>query len=207
MTPDQVDGLGVALNEAEWHDLSVDGDSVSALLTVLARDENGDEVADPRRTLRMSRCARLVASYRQGLWDDPDAPVVPLDLAGLRDVLRRHGGTPVYGWEFVDAEDRRWPSWQSRLSLDLPLGGPGGHVLTLFQDIRGEAHLDCKVWFAELSVVDGTGTGMDLDDFIAAGVRWWDAMYAGQPSDRAPGIVPLAEERRRWWHLFRRTPR
>ena len=33
-----------------------------------------------------------------------------------------------------------------------------------------------------------------------------DAMYAGERSDLAPSIVPLAE-RRRWWHRFRRTAR
>lgn len=210
LTVDQVDGLGVALNEASWHDLTVDGDHVSVLLTVLARDEQGDEVADPRRTLRLTGCQRLVVSYRSGRWDDPSAPVVTLDLAGVRQVLRRYGGTPIYGWRFVDAADRSWADWQHRLSLDLALGGRGGHDLTLFQDIRGQAHLDCRVWFAELSVLDGAGAPLPLDDFIADGVRWWDAMYAGQQSDQAPGIVALAPgspPRRGVRGLFRRTPR
>lgn len=177
------------------------------LLTVLARDEAGVEAGDPRRTLRLTGVSRLVASYRGGTWDDLTAPVTPLDVAGLREVLRRHGGTPIYGWDFVDTEDRSWPDWRDRLSLDLPLGGPGGHELTLFQDIRGLAHLDLKVWFAGLSVLDGGGTRLDLDEFIDAGRRWWDAMYAGESSARAPGIVGLAPDdakrRRRW--PFRRT--
>jgi hypothetical protein len=206
VTPDQVDGLGVALNEAEWHDLTVTDDRVEVLLAVLARDNAGDEVADPRRTLRLTGCSRLVVSYRGGRWDDDSAPVRPLDLDGLRDVLRRYGGTPIYGWRFVDAPES-WARWEHRLSLDLELGGRGLHHLSLFQDIRGEAHLDCRVWFTELSVQDGAGAPLALDDFIDAGVRWWDAMYAGQSSDRAPGIVPLAPTSRPWWHLFRRTPR
>ena len=206
MTPDQVDGLGVALNEADWHDLSVDGDTVSALLTVLARDEDGDEVADPRRTLRLSGCARLAASYGPVLPDRPNGDPLPLDLEGLRGVLHRSGGTPIYGWEFVDAPVPEWLH-ASRLSLDLPLGGAGGHDLTLFQDLQGKAHLDLRVWFTDLSVLDGSGHPLDLDDFIAAGVRWWDAMYAGARSDRAPGIVAVAPARRRWRDRFRRTPR
>jgi hypothetical protein len=176
------------------------------LLTVLARDEAGAEPADPRRMLRLTGCSRLVASYRAGPWDDDEAPVVPLDVAGLRELLRRNGGTPVYGWRFVDAEDRNWPRWRERLSLDLRMEGSGEHHLTLFQDLQGRAHLDLRVWFADLSVLDGDGARLVLDDFIAAGVRWWDAMYAGQSSARAPGIVALAPARRRWWHRFRRTP-
>jgi hypothetical protein len=206
VTPDQVDGLGVALNEADWHDLTVDGDTVSALLTVLARDDNGDEVADPRRTLRMSGCARLVASYRPVRQDESLGDPLPLDLAGVRAVLHRSGGAPIYGWEFVDAPVPEWLRSQ-QLSLDQPLGGAGGHDLTLFQDLQGKAHLDLRVWFSDLSVVDGAGRPLDLDGFIAAGVRWWDAMYAGQRSDRAPGIVALAPPRRRWRDRFRRTAR
>ena len=119
LTADQVDGLGVALNEASWHDVTVDaaGATVDALLTVLTRDESGAEAADPRRTLRLSGVSRLVASFRAGTWDDADAEVLPLDADGLRDLMRRNGGTPVYGWEFVDADDRSWPRWRQRLSL------------------------------------------------------------------------------------------
>jgi hypothetical protein len=150
-----------------------------------------------------------VASYRAGRWDDREAAVLPLDADGLREVLRRNGGTPVYGWEFVDDSDPTWAHWRQRLSLDLALGGAGGHHLTLFQDLQGKAHLDLRVWFADLSVLDSTGAGMDLDEFIAGGVRWWDAMYAGERSDLAPGILAMAPEeaRPRWWTRFRRTPR
>jgi hypothetical protein len=207
VTPEQVEGLGVALNEADWHDLTVDepAATVDVLLTVLARDEAGAEIADPRRTLRLTGCSRLAASYRGGRWDDPAAPVIPLDLEGLDRLLRRHGGGPVYGWEFVDAE-RGSRDWERRLSLEVSMAGPGGHSLLLFQDLGGVHHLDLCVWFADLSVLDGSGRRLDLDAFIAGGVRWWDAMYAGERSDLAPSIVPLPSgpRRRRW---FRRTAR
>jgi hypothetical protein len=178
------------------------------LLTVLSRDESGSEVSDPRRTLHLSGCSRLVASYRAGRWDDDTAEALPLDPDGLRELLRRSGGTPIYGWGFVDSDDRSWPRWRERLSLDLSLGGEGGHHLRLFQDLQGKAHLDLRVWFSDLGVRDGTGGRLDLDGFITAGVRWWDAMYAGERSDLAPGIAALQpdEPRRRWWDRFRRTP-
>ena len=211
LTAEQVDGLGVALNEASWHDLQLDAASasVSALMTVLSRDRDGFEASDPRRTLRFTGVSRVVASYRPGRGDDASAAALPLEPDGLRELLRRNGGTPVYGWGFIDSDDPSWPGWRTRLSLDLLLGGPGGHHVTLFQDLQGKAHLDLRAWFSDVTVFDGQGTGVDLDEFIAGGVRWWDAMYAGERSDLAPGIVALRpeESKPRWWDRFRRTPR
>jgi hypothetical protein len=207
LSAEQVEGLGVALNEADWHDLTIDeaAAAVEVLLTVLARDETGAEVADPRRTLRLSGCARLAASYRAGPADDAAAPVIPLDAEGLDQLLTRHGGGPVYGWEFVDSGGFR--DWEHRLSLDLVMSGHGGHTLSLFQDLGGVHHLDLIVWFSDISVLDGNGDRLDLEAFIAGGRRWWEAMYAGERSDLAPSITALAPEpRRRRWTLFRRTP-
>ena len=71
-------------------------------------------------------------------------------------------------------------------------------------------HLDFRVWFADVSVLDGAGGRLDLDAFIAGGVRWWDAMYAGERSDLAPSIVAAAPERVEAALVldrFRRTPR
>ena len=180
---------------------------MDVLLTVLSRDEAGTETPDPRRTLRLSGVSRVVASYRAGTWDDTEAAVLPLDADGLRELLRRSGGTPIYGWEFVDHDDRTWPDWRRRLSLDVALSGTGGHHLTLFQDFQGKAHLDLRAWFTDLSVLDGAGGRLDLDAFIAGGMRWWDAMYAGARSDLAPGIGKLAsdESKPHWWDRFRRT--
>src|SRR4051794_30089936 len=180
--------------------------TVEVFLTVLARDEDGVEPADPRRTLRLTGVARIAGSLRAGWWDDPDAAVLPLDPEGLREVLRRRGGCPIYGWKFVDTNDS-FDRWRDRLSFDWRYPGAGGHHLSLFQAMGDSHHLDLRVWFAELSVVDGAGAPVSLDDFIASGRRWWEAMYAGARSDRAPGIVALAPERRRWRDRFRRTPR
>ncbi len=161
------------------------------LLTVLSRDETGEETSDPRRTLRLSGVSRLVASYRAGHWDDPEAEVLPLDVDGLRELLRRNGGTPIYGWEFVDNDGRSWPDWRRRLSLDLALAGTGGHHLTLFQDLQGKAHLDFRAWFSDLSVLDGAGGRLDLDAFIAG-----RSALVGRDVRRSP-LRPRARHRQR----------
>ena len=90
------------------------------------------------------------------------------------------------------------------------MSGRGGHHLTLFQDLGGVHHLDLRVWFTDVSVLDGAGRRLDLDAFIAGGVRWWEAMYAGERSDLAPSIVAAAPEpvaAAAGGTRFRRTPR
>jgi hypothetical protein len=179
------------------------------LLTVLARDDDGRETADPRRTLVLSGVSRVAVSCRAPVAGrQGDDEVLPLDVEGLRELLRRSGGGPIYGWEFIDADMPSWAHWRDRLSLDLRPGGAGGHHLDLFQDLQGKAALDLRVWFSDLAVLDSNGHRLALDAFIAAGARWWEAMYAGERSDLAPSIVASAPgpRRRHWWDRFRRTP-
>ena len=116
--------------------------------------------------------------------------MLPLDVDGLRELLRRNGGTPIYGWEFVDNDGRSWPDWRRRLSLDLALAGTGGHHLTLFQDLQGKAHLDFRVWFSDLSVLDGVRRStrprrVHRRQECAGGTR----CTPEHRSDLAPGIV------------------
>jgi hypothetical protein len=179
------------------------------LLTVLARDEDGRETADPRRTLVLSGVSRVAASCRvPSVEPHGEDELLPLDVEGLRELLRRSGGGPIYGWEFIDADRPSWAQWRDRLSLDLRPGGAGGHHLDLFQELQGKAVLDLRVWFTDLAVLDSDGTLLAVDTFIAAGARWWEAMYAGERSDLAPSIVASAPEPRRgrWRDRFRRTP-
>ncbi len=179
------------------------------LLTVLARDASGRETADPRRTLVLTGVSRLAASCRvQPTEGAGEAELIPLDVAGLRELLRRSGGGPIYGWEFIDAEWPSWADWRERLSIDLRLGGGGGHHLDLFQELHGKAQLDLRVWFADLAVLGSDGHRLGVEAFVSEGARWWEAMYAGERSDLAPSIVASAPSpaRRRWRGWFRRTP-
>jgi hypothetical protein len=137
-----------------------------------------------------------------------EAELVPLDIDGLRELLRRSGGGPIYGWEFIDADWPSWAQWREQLSLDLRLGGGGGHHLDLFQELHGKAQLDLRVWFTDLAVLGSDSHRLGVEAFIAAGARWWEAMYAGERSDLAPSIVASAPlpAQRGWRGWFRRTP-
>jgi hypothetical protein len=135
---------------------------------------------------------RVAASLRDGRWDDEQAPVVPLEIEELEAAVAAFGQLPIYGWEFLDVpEEKNFESWCDRLSLDWR-SGPGGlaHTLDLFQE--GDRHLDLRLWFDELRIFGPDRAEIALDDFVAGGVRWWDALHAGDPRTAGHGIIPLA---------------
>lgn len=94
--------------------------------------------------------------------------------------------------EFIDPPEAGWASWRDRLSLDEVLADPAeGHVMEVFQSgTAPDLHLDIRVWFETLSI-STRGHRIDLTDFAAGGVRWWDALYAGDPATQGHGIFPL----------------
>jgi hypothetical protein len=193
-TQDQLAGLGVALNEATLLGLEVDPQRLVAAATfsVLTLPPDGPEPADPRRQFIFRPVGRVAASLRHGRWDDPTAPVEPFAVEQLLAIVQSFRGLPIYGWEFVDRE-ADFSSWADRLSLDFS-GDPTAmdHSITLFQEGGTENKiLDIRLWFGEFEIRDALGRHISLDDFIAGGKRWWDALYAGDPRTRDHGIVPV----------------
>jgi hypothetical protein len=77
------------------------------------------------------------------------------------------------------------------LSLDEVLADQAqGHVLEVFQSGGDpDRHLDIRIWFETLSI-STRGQRLDPADFAAGGVRWWDAMYAGDPATQGHGMFP-----------------
>ena len=70
------------------------------------------------------------------------------------------------------------------------LAGHGTQTLDLFQE-DGRRNLDVRIWFATLAVTTPTGQALGLEEFVAGGRRWWDAMYAGDARASGHGIVAL----------------
>ncbi|MEU4324130.1 hypothetical protein [Nonomuraea dietziae] len=195
LTTEEKAGLNTALNEASWLAMKIDEGSRRAtlLMDVLTLPADGPAPTDSTVTLELRELSRIVGSYRRGLWNDPDADVLPLTVRELEVVIHDCGACPVYGWEFLDPPEENWSDWRHRLSLDIALSpAPGAHVLELFQETRqGQLHhLDVRFWFDELRILDPNDEEMALADFIRGGIRWWDAMYAGDPRTASSGIVP-----------------
>lgn len=194
MTADTAKGIGVALNEAGWATAAVHESNSEVLvgLDVLTLPMVGPMPLDRRRYLRLAGVSRVVASYRDGTWDDPKAKALPLAPDDLNQVIADFGELPVYGWEFVDGGDDDFRRWQERLSFDSRCTGVGGHTLDLFQE-NGRQILDFRVWFENLTVWDSSAQRIPVEEFIAGGTRWWDALYSGDSRTAGVGIVRLSE--------------
>ena len=94
----QDQGLGVALNEANLLAIDVDEETATAAvwLEVLTLPPQGPEPTDRRRRLCLGGVSRVAVSYRDGRWDDPAAPVLPLrlvDVGGHAVQVRRDRAT------------------------------------------------------------------------------------------------------------------
>jgi hypothetical protein len=194
-------GLGIALNEATWLDMSVETERrrVGLVLRVLSLppSEASPQPSESIVSVVLSGVTRIVASLRSGFWNDVDAAVVPLDVLDLPDVVRSFGGCPIYGWEFIDPPADEWSHWRNRLSVDVNLSDDAPrHVIDLFQEggLAAPRHLDLRVWFSELAVYDIDTSAIPLDEFIAAGRRWWDGLFARDQRTAGSGIFPLEPE-------------
>lgn len=193
ITEEDARGLGSALNEAQWAAARIDAPAgrVDLGFVVLTLPDAGPEPADRHRIIRLTGVSRVAVSYRDGRWDDPSAVVLPVDRDQLDGLLEEFGQLPIYGWKFVDAGAEQFRRWRDRLSLDLACIGSGAHTFDLFQDGVSRI-LDLRAWFDDLEVFDIDGGQIPLGEFIGGGMRWWDAMYAGDWRTSGHGIVPGA---------------
>ncbi|MBX3724805.1 MAG: hypothetical protein KF823_02675 [Xanthomonadales bacterium] len=186
--------LGTALNEASL--LGVEYDRVRQMVGVTISvltlpDDHSPESADPRRQLILKEVGRVAAALRDSRWDDYAAKPLPLEASDLLSTVQSFGGQPIYGWEFINHEDQAWELWKHRLSLDIQSdAGARTNLLALFQEgVTANRHLDLWVWFEELVICDAQGNTIDPDHFVAGGIRWWEAMHAGDPRTQGHGIA------------------
>jgi hypothetical protein len=196
LSDDNRRGLNTALNESRLLSVQVDrrAHTATAWFDVLTLPTAGPPAANTVIGLVLGGVTRVAVSLREGLWNDETALVTPVTLDRLDAVVRAFGGQSIYGWEFIDPTEESWADWRGRLSLDEALSaGASQHVVQLFQEGADTARiLDLRLWFTDLGVVDRDGRHITLEQFVAGGRRWWDALYAGDPRTAGHGIVPLA---------------
>jgi len=193
LSAEQRDGLGVALNEADLLGLEVDEQRrvAAATFRTLQLSVDGSEPEDRRVQFLFRPVGRVVASLRNGAWDDPRAEVEPVAIENLLATVQSFGGLPIYGWRFFDTPKKNLRKLRNRLSLDWTSGDDGhSHVVEIFQD-QPNRILDLWVWFDEFVIRDPDGNEIDLETFIASGKRWWDAFYAGDDRTKGHGMAPV----------------
>lgn len=202
VTDDELAGLNTVLNEADLGPIWVDRANRRAQIQFrcLLLDENGTEPEDRVLTLCMTGISRIVASLRNGHWDDEGADVLPLTLDDLKDTILRFDGQ-IYGWQFFDPPEEDWNHWRDRLSFDERMSeSEAPHVIDLFQEGGSLGHVDFRLWFED-AWIQRKGVRPSLEEVIADANRWWDAMYAGDPVTANHGIVAAGDRdppKRRW---------
>ncbi|WP_067571502.1 hypothetical protein [Nocardia acidivorans] len=189
-----ITGLNTALSEATCLGIDVDAaaGTLRLELDVLTLPESGPPPEDCDIYLTLTGVSRVAASLRRQRWDDLDPVVLPLELDGLHDAVSSFGGGALHGWEFFDLSDKAWTQWRKLLSFDTVLADrPAAHLLEISQEEGIDPReLDVRVWFDGVTVTDKQGNDIALTDFVAGGVRWWQAHDAGDPRTMKPNIVP-----------------
>lgn len=111
---------------------------------------------------------------------------MPLAADEVPGVVRNFGALPIYGWEFIDVGEDDFARWSNRLSFDVVwVASAASHSIDLFQD-SGNRIFGMRIWFDDIAIQDAEGQAVEIDSFIADGVRWWDALYAGRPAHPRP---------------------
>jgi len=186
--------LGTALNESSivGMEYSKTKNTVAITFSVLALPESGAEPEDPRLLFVFYNIGRIAASLRHGNWDDDDAPIETFEIEKLLSVVQSFGCQSIYGWEFFNVHEGEMKQWGNRLSLDLKIKkGSMENSIYLFQEgISGKRHLDICIWFEYFRIFNAQYNEISQDDFIAGGIRWWDAMYSGDQRTANHGIYP-----------------
>ena len=194
LSEQHIQGLGVALNEATLLGIEASPAKrlVGATFAVLTLPESGPAPKDSRFQFVFDPVGRIAASLRLGRWDDRAAKVEKFSVEQLLEIAQSFK-CPIYGWEFFDIHEKDFPPWSDRLSLDWRSGEDGlSHSLSFSQD-GGTRHLDGCVWFDSFTICRPDGNELALEEFIAGGKRWWDALYAGDPRTEGSGIIPAKQ--------------
>ncbi|MDN5942969.1 MAG: hypothetical protein L0H94_13885 [Nitrospira sp.] len=186
--------IGMALNEAAFLGAEYDAhrNIVGLTFAVLTLPDNhSSEPTDPRRQIILTEIGRIAAALRDAYWNDTTAKTIPFPVSDLLAIVQSFGGQPIYGWQFINNDDKALDEWKNRLSLDFTTeSGSMDNRLMLFQEgATSNRHLDLWIWFGGLLIRDANGDTISPVDFVAGGKQWWDAMHAGDPRTDGHGIV------------------
>jgi hypothetical protein len=188
-------GLDTALNEATLLgvELPPDRGVVAVTFSVLSLPPDGGPMPeDPRVQLVFWPVGRLAVSYRGGPWNDPDAPVLAVNLADLPDIAQSFGPMPIYGRDFFDADERELAAGDERLSLDVRAIPEDGAKHSFTFSLDGAArYLAVRIGFAWMEARRPDGMAFPLADLAAGGQRWWEAFQRADPRTQDVDMIPL----------------
>ena len=187
--------IGVALNESSLLGLEYDSQrNIAAATFSVLTLPNADDPSpvDPRRQIVFSRIGRISVALRNAFWNVTDTPPIPISIDELLPTVQSFNGQPIYGWEFINHDDPSIETWKNRLSLDHKRtdGGTENRISLLQESSVPERHLDLWIWFDQIEIRDSNQNKIPIDEFVAGGDRWWEALHDGDDRTDGYGISP-----------------
>jgi hypothetical protein len=183
--------IGLALNEATLLGVEFDKEKnwVACSFALVAMDKDGNVPEDNRLLFIFKQVGRLVASLRNGHWDDKNAE------ENILEITQSFKGFSIYGWDFINCGDKDFDTWKERLSFDYSTGDNIGltNTIDLFQE-GGNRHIDLRIWFDNFEILTPKYEPFDLEEFLENGKRGWDAVYANNDKMGNFGIIPATAE-------------
>ena len=198
------DKLNHALNESRITEFSIDRklNKVSVVFETVAMNEDGTIPKDSRVVFSFLNVCRVAGKLKLGEWNDDTALTESFPPEELTEKLLSYNGHSMYGWEFINVEnsEKEFEKWENDSSFDVSLFGCQNDINTI--DIFSEHFsekpktLDLRIWFEELEIESLDGIPMSSQEFIARGIRGWNAIYDGNDGmTKAHGIVALSDEK------------
>lgn len=192
ISPELAEGLGIAINESRLLGFEFDEQHLLAGATfeVLTLPPVGDPPTDSRVLIVFHDVGQLAASLRlTGDWT-ADVAATPVAAADLPSAVQSFEGQPIYGWDFFNSSDAEKLLTKS-LSLNKNYDeGSHSHSIWLFQEAYDRV-LEFACWFGSFEILSPERRPVAVEEFLAGGRRWWEAMRNGDPRTLNSGFVPL----------------
>lgn len=177
----QKDGLDLAFNESTINYVGIESDSVEILLSCISMNADMDFPDDNRLKIVFSDYGRIAISYRKGTWDDENAEIEEIKPDELKSKFDGLILDSMYGWEFINLEEKQFTDWSDKISLDEinNLNWSDMNTIDLFAEQVGkdEITIDIRIWFNDFRVFDFKNIELSKKEFAKNAQRGWNQMY------------------------------
>ena len=177
----QKDGLDLALNESKINFVDIESNKVTVLLSCISMKSDNEFCDDNRFRIEFNDYGRIALSYRNGLWDDKNAKIEIIKPSELKSKFKDLILDSMYGWEFINLEEKHFTDWSDRISLDEINKSEWSEMNTidLFAEQVGknEVTIDIRIWFSNFRIFDINDKELTKEEFAENGKRGWNQLY------------------------------
>lgn len=177
----QKNELDVALNESKMNFIDIKSNKVIVLLSCISMTSDNKFYDDNRFRIEFNDYGRIAVSYRNGTWDDKNAKVEIIEPRKLKSKFKDLILDSMYGWEFINLEEKHFTDWSDKISLDEINKSEWSKMNTIdfFAEQVGkdEVTIDIRIWFSNFQIFDINNKELTKEEFAENGKRGWNQLY------------------------------